>query len=156
MTATIPPVRAARDRPQSLGTIECRGSRLEPGSGKAPPVSGAPVKETRRDRPSYGVSALRRPNLAAPILNLAYSGCFDFGKPCRQQPRDRPRSGQESCRGTGRAGGSNSLSPHYPPPDRCLTTARSAFGNLWNKTYGKTAPWEGNCWVWRYELRRVA
>jgi hypothetical protein len=42
------------------------------------------------------------------------------------------------------------------PPDRCLTTARLAFGNLWNKSYGKSFPWEGNPLVWRYELRRAA
>lgn len=39
------------------------------------------------------------------------------------------------------------------PPNRCLTTARFAFANLWNRTRGKAAPWESNPLVWRYELR---
>lgn len=40
-------------------------------------------------------------------------------------------------------------------PDHVLGSARHAFANLWNRTYGKRAPRESNPLVWRYELRRM-
>jgi len=36
-------------------------------------------------------------------------------------------------------------------PDRCLSTARFAFGSLWNTIYPRY-PWADNCWCWRYEV----
>ncbi len=41
--------------------------------------------------------------------------------------------------------------------DDCLTSARLAFGNAWNKINGsKRAMWSSNPWVWAISFRRVA
>ncbi|MDX7989188.1 hypothetical protein FE392_18045 [Xenorhabdus sp. 12] len=38
--------------------------------------------------------------------------------------------------------------------DECLSTARFAFGNLWESNYGEYS-WDANPWVWVIDFRRI-
>lgn len=40
--------------------------------------------------------------------------------------------------------------------EECLTDARHAFANLWDKTDGKRRPWAQNPWVWRVKFKKVS
>lgn len=76
--------------------------------------------------------------------------CADNG--VTEAARERGQSTEEAAKwGQALPGWSHAGETH---PDRCLTTARGSFGNLWESIYGPGS-WDANPWVWAVEFRRL-